>query len=297
MKRTISGMNAYSKMIEAKLPEKTASYTPISHSSVISRVRAEIVSAGFIITGEDYRSTNDGQIAVGTFRMNYKSDPDIDLCANFINSYNKQYAFKFNLGGIEKESGNELMLSNTKFGAYKRVHKGSADILAAGKIKEFIKDSDEYWNELVKRKNVLKSHKLTSNDVFQIVGQLFFERKIWDVSLSTATLWEGPLEQGKWTPIQYDKIIGADGAFSRIRHRMQRQSNFEYSQEFMKIGYKELHIPPNADGSHKIDPHSLHIWPRGEFMLMALSNLDGSFTCTLFMPFVGSNSFESLKDD
>ena len=178
MKRTISGMNAYSKMIEAKLPEKTASYTPISHSSVISRVRAEIVSAGFIITGEDYRSTNDGQIAVGTFRINYKSDPDIDLCANFINSYNKQYAFRFNLGGIEKESGNGLMLSNTKFGAYKRVHKGSADILAAGKIKEFIKDSDEYWNELVKRKNVLKSHKLTSNDVFQIVGQLFFERKI-----------------------------------------------------------------------------------------------------------------------
>jgi kynurenine 3-monooxygenase len=127
--------------------------------------------------------------------------------------------------------------------------------------------------------------------------EFFFERKIWDVSLSTATLWEGPSEQGKWTPIQYDKIIGADGAFSRIRHRMQRQSNFEYSQEFMKIGYKELHIPPNADGSHKIDPHSLHIWPRGEFMLMALSNLDGSFTCTLFMPLVGSNSFESLKDE
>jgi len=72
---------------------------------------------------------------------------------------------------------------------------------------------------------------------------------------------------------------------------------FDYSQEFLEIGYKELHIPANPDGSHKIDKNSLHIWPRGEFMLMALANLDGSFTCTLFMPFKGQNSFESLKDE
>jgi kynurenine 3-monooxygenase len=65
----------------------------------------------------------------------------------------------------------------------------------------------------------------------------------------------------------------------------------------MKIGYKELHIPANPDGSHKIDKNSLHIWPRGHFMLMALANLDGSFTCTLFMPFEGENSFEQLKDE
>jgi kynurenine 3-monooxygenase len=78
---------------------------------------------------------------------------------------------------------------------------------------------------------------------------------------------------------------------------MQRQSMFDYSQEFMKIGYKELHIPANPDGSHKIDKNSLHIWPRGEFMLMGLSNLDGSFTCTLFMPFEGENSFEQLQDE
>jgi kynurenine 3-monooxygenase len=78
---------------------------------------------------------------------------------------------------------------------------------------------------------------------------------------------------------------------------MQRQSMFDYSQDFLKIGYKELHIPANSDGTHKIDQHSLHIWPRGNFMLMALANLDGSFTCTLFMPHEGDNSFESLKDE
>lgn len=127
--------------------------------------------------------------------------------------------------------------------------------------------------------------------------EFLFNRKIWDVSLATATLYEGETEQGEWTPLKYDMVFGADGAFSRIRHRMQRQSMFDYSQEFMKLGYKELHIPANSDGTHKIDKNSLHIWPRGNFMLMALSNLDGSFTCTLFMPFEGENSFEHLKDE
>lgn len=128
-------------------------------------------------------------------------------------------------------------------------------------------------------------------------AEFFFNRKIWDVSLATATLFEGETEQGEWTELKYDMVFGADGAFSRIRHRMQRQSMFDYSQEFMKLGYKELHIPANPDGTHKIDKNSLHIWPRGNFMLMALSNLDGSFTCTLFMPFEGENSFEQLKDE
>jgi kynurenine 3-monooxygenase len=127
--------------------------------------------------------------------------------------------------------------------------------------------------------------------------EFFFEHKIWDVTLSDATLHVGETERGEWTELKYDKVFGADGAFSRIRHRMQRQSMFDYSQEFMKIGYKELHIPANADGSHKIDKNSLHIWPRGNFMLMALPNLDGTFTCTLFMPFEGENSFEELKDE
>lgn len=125
--------------------------------------------------------------------------------------------------------------------------------------------------------------------------EFLFEQKIWDVTMATATLHIGETERGEWTDHKYDIVFGADGAFSRIRHRMQRQSMFNYSQEFLNTGYKELHIPANADGSHKIDKNSLHIWPRGKYMLIALPNLDGSFTCTLFMPFEGENSLESLK--
>ncbi|BDB52580.1 FAD-dependent oxidoreductase [Flavobacterium ammonificans] len=127
-------------------------------------------------------------------------------------------------------------------------------------------------------------------------AKFFFEQKIWDVTLADATLHIGESERGAWEEKKYDMVFGADGAFSRIRHRMQRQSMFDYSQEFLKIGYKELNIPANEDGTHKLDPNSFHIWPRGEYMLIALANLDGSFTCTLFMPFEGKNSFEELKD-
>ena len=126
--------------------------------------------------------------------------------------------------------------------------------------------------------------------------EFFFDHKVWDVTLPKASLHVGESERGEWQELKYDKVFGADGAFSRVRHRMQRQSMFNYSQEFLRIGYKELHIPANADGSHKLDKNSLHIWPRGEYMLMGLPNLDGSFTCTLFMPHEGENSFANLKD-
>ncbi|MBR9920141.1 MAG: FAD-dependent monooxygenase [Bacteroidetes bacterium] len=92
-------------------------------------------------------------------------------------------------------------------------------------------------------------------------------------------------------------IFGTDGAFSAVRGSMQRMPRFNYSQQYLPHGYKELHIPPGPGGTHQIDKHSLHIWPRGHFMLIALPNEDGSFTCTLFLPFEGKESFENLNTD
>jgi len=122
-----------------------------------------------------------------------------------------------------------------------------------------------------------------------------FEEKVWDVDLPEAKLQTGDSEKGEWKEYAYDLIFGCDGAFSRIRHKMQRRSRFDYSQDFLDVGYKELTIPANADGSHKLDANSFHIWPRGRFMFIAMPNIDGSFTCTLFMPFEGEVSFESIK--
>ncbi|WP_037325262.1 FAD-dependent oxidoreductase [Salinimicrobium terrae] len=135
-------------------------------------------------------------------------------------------------------------------------------------------------------------------DLAEAAGAEFrFEEKVWDVDLTEAKLYTGESEKGGWEEYDYDLIFGADGAFSRVRHKMQRQSRFNYSQHFVDVGYKELRIPANADGSHKLDKHSFHIWPRGRFMLIAMPNLDGSFTCTLFLPFEGKNSFESISSE
>lgn len=135
-------------------------------------------------------------------------------------------------------------------------------------------------------------------DLAEAEGVKFrFEEKVWDIDLTNAHLYTGESEKSEWKQYKYDLIFGADGAFSRVRHKMQRQSRFNYSQHFVDVGYKELTIPANPDGSHKLDKASFHIWPRGEFMLIAMPNLDGSFTCTLFLPFEGAISFESLTTE
>lgn len=85
---------------------------------------------------------------------------------------------------------------------------------------------------------------------------------------------------------QADVVFATDGAFSAVRyHGMQRKDKFQYSQHYIPDGYREILLPANEDGTHKLSNETLHIWPRGRFMLIALPNFDGTYTCTLFMPF------------
>ena len=95
--------------------------------------------------------------------------------------------------------------------------------------------------------------------------------------------------------ISADLVIGADGAFSAVRKQMVKNKNQEYSYNEIDHDYKELLIPAGKNGIHLLDKNALHIWPRGNFMLIALANLDRSFTCTLFAPKTGEDSFEKLN--
>jgi kynurenine 3-monooxygenase len=95
-----------------------------------------------------------------------------------------------------------------------------------------------------------------------------------------------------------NSIIGVDGAFSAVRQSMQEQiPNFQYDESYLAHGYKELTIPPAPDGSWRMEKNALHIWPRKSFMMIALPNPDGSFTCTLFWEFKGPRSFETTTTD
>lgn len=95
---------------------------------------------------------------------------------------------------------------------------------------------------------------------------------------------------------EFDIIVGADGAFSSVRGAMQYTDRYDYSQDYIDHGYKEFTIPAGSSGEFRMESNALHIWPRESFMLIALPNPDGSFTCTLFFPLEGKPSFESLSD-
>lgn len=130
-------------------------------------------------------------------------------------------------------------------------------------------------------------------DMAESLGVSFhFEHRITDINLSQTQIvyeYHSTVSAGA-----FDAIIGADGAFSAVRHAMQFTDRFDYEQVYIEHGYKELQIPAGPDKSFVLEKNALHIWPRQSFMLIALPNLDGSFTSTLFFPFDGDLSFASL---
>jgi kynurenine 3-monooxygenase len=95
----------------------------------------------------------------------------------------------------------------------------------------------------------------------------------------------------------FETVIAMDGASSAVRHAMIEQRHIQGSDEHLTHGYKELTIPAGPNGACRLEKNALHIWPRGGFMLIALPNTDGSFTCTLFLPYAGPLSFEALRDE
>ncbi len=95
--------------------------------------------------------------------------------------------------------------------------------------------------------------------------------------------------------IEADLLFGADGAHSALRKSYTYLDRVNATQNYIEHGYKELTIPPAEDGNWRMEKNALHIWPRKNFMLIALPNTDGSFTCTLFFPFEGNPSFAALK--
>jgi kynurenine 3-monooxygenase len=90
-------------------------------------------------------------------------------------------------------------------------------------------------------------------------------------------------------------VIAADGAGSAVRHALQERGLLQASEDPLAHGYKELHIPALAGSEWAFDPHALHVWPRSEYMLIALPNPDRSFTATLFLPESGPGGFDSLR--
>src|SRR5258708_7110822 len=128
--------------------------------------------------------------------------------------------------------------------------------------------------------------------------RVHFNHKCTDVDIDSATAQLLNTSTSQPLSASADAVIGVDGAFSAVRQSMQLKiDNFEYDENYLAHGYKELTIPPGPNGSWQMEKFSLHIWPRKSFMMIALPNPDGSFTCTLFWQFEGPRSFATTQTD
>lgn len=127
-------------------------------------------------------------------------------------------------------------------------------------------------------------------------SEIFFNEKCETINWKKDTISFQNTHHSQLTTHNFQLLFGADGAYSaaRLQH-MLNHDHFDYQQFYIDFGYKELHIPAESNGEFLMEKNALHIWPRGNYMLIALPNMDGSFTCTLFFPFNGDPSFESLN--
>ena len=128
-------------------------------------------------------------------------------------------------------------------------------------------------------------------------AEISFNEECTNVDLENGIVYLQNLNTQTTSQHQSDLVFAADGAFSAVRYSaMQKLDRFNYEQRYIEDGYREIFLPAKEDGSYKLEKNTLHIWPRGRFMLIALPNEDGSFTCTLFMPHDKNEfSFENLK--
>ena len=128
--------------------------------------------------------------------------------------------------------------------------------------------------------------------------RVHFNHKCTGVDLDAATAQLLNSSTSQLLSATADSVIGVDGAFSAVRQSMQLAiPNFQYDESYLAHGYKELTIPPGPNGSWQMEKNALHIWPRKSFMMIALPNPDGSFTCTLFWEFEGPRGFANTRTD
>ncbi len=125
---------------------------------------------------------------------------------------------------------------------------------------------------------------------------MYFDHRCTHMNLDSNTAtFETP--NGSFIEVSGDVVLATDGAFSAVRDAMIRHPRYSYSQTYESHGYKELEIVPGNNGTFQMEEKALHIWPRSSFMMIALPNPGGNFTCTLFLPYEGDVSFSKLNTD
>ncbi len=189
------------------------------------------------------------------------------------------------LAGLEKDIIKECIPMNGRM-----LHFETGEL----RLSKYSGREGEYINSVSRGGlNISLINKAEAMDNINIV----FNSNCLSVDLEKASAVFQDADTKKKTEVNADIVIGTDGAGSAVRRSLMARTTqllFNYSQDFLRHGYKELSIPPTEDGRYRIEKNALHIWPRGTYMIIALPNLDGSFTVTMFNPYDGENGFNAL---
>jgi hypothetical protein len=163
-------------LVSVPLPNHGASYTVISHQSVMDYVYTELATAGFSVVHEEYRCTADGQIAHGIYKLNFNNDPELSMMFAWTNSYNKQVRFKCGVGGYINLTGTTMVCGD--MGSWARKHTGTADEETIKTIQDQIANAHMYYNQLCSDKESMKGITLNKRKQAQLLGILFAEYQI-----------------------------------------------------------------------------------------------------------------------
>lgn len=167
---------AMGDLISVPLPNHAASYTTISHQFVIDYSKQQLLAAGFVIVDEEYRSTADGQIAQGIYKLHYNSDPELSMMFAWTNSYNKQVKFKCLIGAYINKT--DTVMVSGDISTWTRKHTGTADVETQQTIDAQISNAHMYYNQLVHDKYTMENVSLNKRRQAQMLGILFAEYQI-----------------------------------------------------------------------------------------------------------------------
>jgi hypothetical protein len=167
---------AMGDLISVPLPNHAASYTTISHQFVIDYSKQQLLAAGFVIVDEEYRSTADGQIAQGIYKLNYNSDPELSMMFAWTNSYNKQVKFKCLVGAYINKT--DTVMVSGDISTWTRKHTGTADVETQQTIDSQIANAHMYYNQLVSDKATMENVIMNKRRHAQMLGILFAEYSI-----------------------------------------------------------------------------------------------------------------------
>lgn len=168
--------SALYKLLNAPIPEKTDSYTPISHKVIIEHTLGVLEKQNFTIKKHNYRSSMDGLIGSGEYHLEFGGDSEMGLMLAWQNSYNKQVSFKYAIGAHVFVCANGMVAGD--LAAYRRKHTGTADEDALSHIVDYIKSASSIFTKLVEDRDKLKTHDLTLKQVSEMIGRMYLYDQI-----------------------------------------------------------------------------------------------------------------------